>query len=403
MIPSGDRGARDKPSFAQQSRHHHKKKLAVLARLCFLSKKTHLWGCARNKLAGSTKEFRWGIWGTGDISWKFAVGLRQMSFASPAWVLSREQARASEFAKRIGAENGFADPARAFEAGADAVYIGTPAHLHAEHAVRALEAGLPVLVEKPFATTLKDATLIAAAAQRSGKFAMEAMWTRFQPAIGAVRRLLSEGAVGTPRLMRAEFCVATLPSGSSHHPEGGGALRQRGVYALSLASHLFGFPEESSAVVRRAPSGVDEDVMVQLRHPEGTLTQFSASLSTTASNTLEILGDRGALRFDGPIWRPFGLRLVSFAPRRRGEGGGRLAAFRESALGQSMHRTLMPLMARRGRRIPSPPIGNGYGHQADEVMARILAGELESLLMPISESVALTALMEELLDKGRQG
>lgn len=326
-----------------------------------------------------------------------------MSFAAPAWVLSRDESRASEFAAQIGAEQGFSDPATAFAAGADAVYIATPAHCHAEHALCALEAGLPVLIEKPLAANSEDAKRIAAAARDSGTFAMEAMWTRFQPAIGKARQLLSEGTIGTPRLLRAEFCIATLPGGSLHHPAGGGALRQRGIYALSLASHLLGFPEDAAAVLRRAPSGVDEDVMVQLRHPGGALSQISASLSTTAPNTLEILGDRGALRFDGRIWRPSGLRLASFAPRKNGDGGGRFGTFRESALGQSMQRVLMPLIARRGLRIPSPPVGSGYGHQAKEVMVRILAGQVESPLMPLDESVALTGLMDELLEQGRHG
>lgn len=357
-------------------------------------------GYVKKTAADTGKTFRWGIWGTSDVSRKFALGLGQVPSATPVWVLSRDQSRASDLAVRVGAKDGFADPATAFAVGAEAVYIATPAQFHAEHAVRALEAGLPVLIEKPFAANAKDAKRIAAAARDSGKFAMEAMWTRFQPAIRKARQLLSEGAIGTPRLLRGEFCIASRPSGSLHHPEGGGALRQRGIYALSLAAHLLGFPEEASAMLRRAPSGVDEDVVVQLRHPAGTLSQIRASLSTTAPNTLEILGDRGALRFEGQIWRPSALRLVSYAPRNDGSGSGRLADFRESALGQSMQRVLVPLMARGGRRIPAPPVGNGYGHQAQEVMARILAGDHESPLMPLSESVALIALMDRLLAEG---
>lgn len=355
----------------------------------------------KTKAACQAIDFRWGIWGTGDISRKFALGLGHVTSASPAWVLSRDQARACDFAARIGAGNGFSDPMKAFSAGVDAVYIATPAQCHAAHAVRALEAGLPVLIEKPFAANAKDAELIAAAARDTGKFVMEAMWTRFQPAIGKARQLLSEGAIGTPRLLRGEFCVASLPGGSSHHPDGGGALRQRGIYALSLAAHLLGFPEDASAMFRRAPSGVDEDIVVQLLHPEGALSQIRASLSTTASNTLEILGDRGALSFEGRIWRPSALRLASYAPRGGRDGSGRLADFRESALGQSMQRLLMPLLARGGRRISIPPVGSGYGHQVEEAMARIRAGDTQSPLMPISESVALTALVDRLLAEGQ--
>lgn len=302
--------------------------------------------------ADIARSFRWGIWGTGDVSRKFALGLRQISSATPAWVLSRDQSRASDLAARLCARDGFADPATAFAAGADAVYIATPAQFHADHAVRALAAGLPVLVEKPFAANASDARRIVVAARESGQFAMEALWTRFLPAIRKARLLLSEGAIGTPRLLRGEFCIATAPGGSLYHPEGGGALRQRGIYALSPAAHLLGFPEEASAMLSRAPSGVDQDVVVQLRHPAGALSQIRASLRTTADNMLEILGDRGALRFEGRIWRPAALRLVSYTPRAY--TSSRLADFRESALGQAMQRVVAPFMAGGGRRAADP-------------------------------------------------
>lgn len=345
------------------------------------------------------KNFRWGIWGTGGVARKFALGLRSVEGATLAWTLSRDQARAEAFAKRAGAEAAFSDPSKAFAAGADAVYIATPAKLHAEHAVAALSAGLPVLVEKPFAASGEDARRIAEAARKHKKYAMEAMWTRFQPALAEARRLLAEGAVGTPRLLRGEVCIASRPGGSLFDPEGGGALRQRGVYPLSLAAHLLGFPEEAQAMLRRGPSGVDEDATVQLRHPGGALSQIRASLTASAPNGLEILGDRGALRFEGRIWRPSGLRLKRCEARAEG-GGGRLDAFRETPLGQRLQRLAMPLLDRPGKRLSAPARGNAYGHQAEEVMARVRAGDLESPLMPLSESVALAELMDRLLAEG---
>lgn len=347
------------------------------------------------------KNFRWGIWGTGGVAGKFALGLRSVEGADLAWVLSRDQDRADAFAKRRGAAAGFSDPAEAFAADADAVYIATPAKRHADHAAAALEAGLSVLVEKPFAASGPDARRIAEAAAAAKRFAMEAMWTRFQPALAEARKRLAEGAIGTPRLLRGEVCIASLPGGSLHDPEGGGALRQRGIYPLSLAAHLLGFPEEASAMLRRGPSGVDEEATVQLRHPGGAISQIRASLTASAPNGLEILGDKGALRFEGRIWRPSGLRVITYEARAEGERVGRLAEFRETPLGQRLQRLAMPLLDRGGTRIAAPARGNAYGHQAEEVMARIRAGELESPLMPLSESVALTELMDRLLAEGR--
>jgi predicted dehydrogenase len=344
-------------------------------------------------------DFRWGIWGTGDISRKFALGLQTVAGARAAWVLSRDQARADALAAQIGAPRGYAELAQAIAAGVDAIYIATPAQFHADHAVAALNAGVPVLVEKPFAADGAGARRIVAAAQGSQTFAVEAMWTRFQPALAKASALLAEGAIGTPRLLRGEVCIASAPGGSLYDPAGGGALRQRGVYPLSLAAALLGFPEEASALIRRGDSGVDEEVIAHLRHPGGALSQIRASLTANAPNTLEILGDRGAVRFEGRIWRPSALHLTRYAPRvSAGGGGGRLANLRETALGQRVQRLLMPMMDRRGRTtIAVSAKGNGYGHQAEEAMAHIAAGAIESPIMPHAESIALAELMDRLL------
>lgn len=343
------------------------------------------------------KIFKWGIWGTGDVARKFALGLKSVDGATAAWVLSRDQARAEDLARNVGAAQGHTTLADAGPA--DAVYIATSADLHADHAVAALEAGLPVLVEKPFATKEVDARRIVDTAQAANLFTMEAMWTRFQPAIAKAAALIENGAIGTPRLLRGEVCIASKPGGSHYCPDGGGALLQRGIYPLSLATHFLGVPEEAQALLTRGYTDVDEDITVQLRHPGGALSQIRASLTTNATNTLEILGDRGALRFEGRIWRPSALRVSSYAPRHEGGGnGGRLANLRETAAGQSLQRLLLPLLDRRGSHVVRVPVtGNGYGHQAEAMMAGVASGALESPVMPLAESVALTALMERLL------
>ncbi len=344
--------------------------------------------------------FRWGIWGTGDVARKFALGLNSVEGASLAWTLSRDQSRADAFAQRIGAPVGFSSFEEAAAAGADAVYIATPAHVHADNAAAALEAGIPVLVEKPFASSFADAKRIVDAAKERNVFAMEAMWTRFQPNVIEAARLIASGAIGTPRLLRGEVCIAAKPGGSLYDPNGGGALRQRGIYPLSLAAHLLGFPDKSSAIIRRGQSGADEEAAVQLRHPGGAISQIRASLTTTAPNSLEILGDKGSLRFEGRIWRPSALHLKQYQPRGADGSPGKLADLRETGLGQTAQRILMPLMDRKGRRrISVASRGNGYGYQAEEVMNRIAAGELESPRMPLSESLALTELMDRLVDE----
>src|SRR5262245_7638419 len=96
--------------------------------------------------------FRWGIFGTGAISTKFVAGLAAARDTEVAFIASRTQAKAQHFASSLGiprAIGGYAEAAAA--GGVDAVYIATPPSEHAAHALLCIEAGIPVLVEKPFA------------------------------------------------------------------------------------------------------------------------------------------------------------------------------------------------------------------------------------------------------------
>jgi len=343
--------------------------------------------------------FRWGIFGTGEVARKFALGLRSVPGAEAAWIASREEGRAAALARRVGVGRGIGGYEAAAREGADAIYIATPAALHAEHALACLAARTPVLVEKPFAADAASARRIAEAARAAGVFCMEAMWTRFLPALEAARAALAAGEIGTPRLLTAEFCIASARAGAPglfDPAPGAGALFQRGVYPFSLAVHLLGWPERVEGVARLGENGIDEECALTLVHPGGALSQLRASLTATGTNGLEILGDAGALAFAGPIWRPFGIRLRRFAPRGGGGGGGKLADLRESGLAQRLQQRLSALRAPRWTLRRAPCDGNGYGHEAAELMARVRAGERESPLMPLDESVRVVAALDAL-------
>ena len=92
----------------------------------------------------------------------------------------------------------------------EAVYIATPHSFHAEQAVLALEAGRPVLVEKSFALNAGQARRVLERARALGLFAMEAMWTRFLPGQVLARTLISSGALGELRHVRAEHFQSLL-------------------------------------------------------------------------------------------------------------------------------------------------------------------------------------------------
>jgi predicted dehydrogenase len=79
---------------------------------------------------------------------------------------------------------------------ADAVLIASPSSLHTEHALQALEAGLAVMIEKPFASTVEEASHVIRRAAEVGKPVIVAEQFRFVPAERTVRKLVQDGLLG---------------------------------------------------------------------------------------------------------------------------------------------------------------------------------------------------------------
>ena len=133
----------------------------------------------------------------------------------------------------------------------------------------ALEAGKPVLVEKSFALNAAQARRVLERARALGLFAMEAMWTRFLPGQVLVRTLISSGALGELRHVRAEHFQSLLHVERLVRPElAGGALLDLGVYPFSFIHSLLGAPEAMEVVGRLAPQGVNLHEVVAMRYSD---------------------------------------------------------------------------------------------------------------------------------------
>src|SRR5690606_27391338 len=138
--------------------------------------------------------FGWGIVGTGNIARQFAADLAYAPGAGIAAVHSRVAEKAEEFRSAFGAGRGYTDfDALLADSAVDAVYLATPNALHAGQALRAIAAGKPVLVEKPLALSVAEVEEIEQAALAKGVFVMEAMWTRFLPAVERAKASIDAG------------------------------------------------------------------------------------------------------------------------------------------------------------------------------------------------------------------
>jgi len=340
----------------------------------------------RSEMSDGT--FNWGIVGTGGIARQFAADLRLIPDARLANVCSRDDDRAAAFAAEFGAERACADlEGLLADPILDAVYIATPNSVHADQAAMAIEAGKAVLVEKPLAISAAQARLIAAAAESRGVFVMEALWTRFLPAVRAAKRLIAEGRIGQVREIRAELAYRRTEAadGRLFRPDlGGGAALDLGVYPLSLAVHFLGRPKSVSGSSRFAASGVDVRTDFHLGF-DGAEAHLSCGFDRDGDNRFIVVGSAGALRLEAPFLKA--QRLTLFSP-----GSAKVAL---SGDGRSLLSRVAERLPRPGREIRSFSFdGVGLRFEAEEVMRAVRSGETQSAVMPLADSISVLEIID---------
>jgi predicted dehydrogenase len=311
---------------------------------------------------------RWGILGTGSIARQFVEGLGTLPDAEVVAVGSRSEATAESFARERGIPRRYASyEDLAADPDVDVVYVATPHPFHAANAELCLGAGKAVLCEKPFTVNAGEAERVVGLARERGLFLMEGMWTRFFPLMGELRRLLSEGAIGEPRMLTADFGFRDEfdPRSRKFDPDlGGGALLDVGVYCISLASHLFGAPSEVAGVGHLGETGVDEQAAAILRHEAGRLSVLSFATRTGTPQEATVMGTEGYVKIHSNWWRPKALTL-----HRPGE---------------------------EERLVEAPIDGNGFNYEAAEVMRCLREGRAESDVMPLDETLSVMRTMDEI-------
>lgn len=348
----------------------------------------------------------WAILGTGTIAARFAAALAHVPGATLAGVMSRDAARAGEFAAayaRIAKAPAPAAISRLNEVLADPaidiIYIATPNHLHAGQAIACLEAGKSVLVEKPLAMNGTEARAIAAAAARSGRFCMEAMWTLCLPALDKARALIAAGQIGDIRAISANLSYAHAydPADRFFNPDlGGGALLDLGVYPLAITLALMGQPREVRALIRRAANGVDLQSSMVLGF-DGAQAAISCGFATEGPNTMTITGDRGTLALQAPLLAPALVNLTPAPPLRPAGAGQRgigLHPMRDNGM-EAARQMLRPLKPGRTRLHPAPFRGNGLIHQIDHAMACLRDGRGQSPLVPLDLSIRVLDVIDQ--------
>ncbi|HTL08135.1 MAG TPA: Gfo/Idh/MocA family oxidoreductase [Chitinophagaceae bacterium] len=315
-----------------------------------------------------TKTYKWGIIGPGKIAQKFAAALSLVPGASLYAVASRDIEKAAAFAAKYKAPV-FYNTYEALAANPeiDAVYIATPHTFHHAHTLLCLRHKKAVLCEKPMSVSYESTLAMVNAARENKTFLMEAMWSRFLPIIEKTRQLVQEGAIGTLKYLRADFGFAAPynEAGRLYNLSlGGGSLLDVGVYPLFFALWLMGKPDSISSVAQLARTGADEIMTAVLKYSNGSVASIASSINTQLSITAELGGTEGAIFLDRPWYK-----------------GSQLQVRKNDAVTQ---------------RFSLPYGDNGFEFQVQEVHRCLGLGLTESDRLPLSFSLLLSSVMDEI-------
>jgi predicted dehydrogenase len=308
---------------------------------------------------------RWGIAATGGIAAAMCEALATLPDATITAVGSRTQQSADAFAARFGIPHAhgsyealFADP------DVDVVYVASPHSHHHQMTIAALEAGKHVLCEKAFAVNAREAREMVAAARRTGRFLMEAMWTWFIPAVVDIRQRVLDGEIGELRVVHADFAIPMFDPDGRHRrlDLAGGALLDIGIYPVTFARFLAGQPLAARALGTLGDSGIDATVGGVVEFERGVLGTFHTSFDMLSSLRATVFGTLGRIEVDPPFWHT--------------------AGFTVHVTGDAPVHVDMP--------------NAGLAHEAAHAMERIRGGHLESDVIPLDVSISTMELLDDL-------
>lgn len=264
------------------------------------------------------EKFRWGIIGTGYIAGNFAESMGCVANAEKVGVVGTSMQKSEAFASKFGFAKNYESAEEMFRSTAlDAVYIAVPNNLHYEYVMAALDAGINVLCEKPMPDNVKQLTEMIAKAKQKDLFLMEGLWTRCFPAIRKAKQWLDEGAIGKVIAVHAGFGLKALEEGwqpwKRNVQSSAGAIRDVGIYPLSIAFLAFGRPPEKCVSSYILEGGTDMHEEMMLQYDGGGSAFLSSSFFMTTEHHAMIYGERGAIRLGEKFWSPNHAELFKYS------------------------------------------------------------------------------------------
>ncbi len=252
-------------------------------------------------------KIKWGILSTATIAIEQVIpAIIESKLGEVYAIASRSKAKAKSTAENFNIPKFFDGYEKLLDDKiVDAVYIPLPNHLHVEWAIKSLEAGKHVLVEKPIGLSNNEAKKLLNESLKYPKLKiMEAFMYKYHPQWIKAKELINNGAIGKLKTIQSSFSFYDDDPDSivNNKKFGGGSLMDIGCYPISLSRFIFNSePEKVSGCIEYHPKfKIDSSATAILKFKEGTSLFFSSILLHEMQQA-KIFGTEGIIEFELPF------------------------------------------------------------------------------------------------------
>lgn len=245
------------------------------------------------------KNFGFVILGAGNIGNKFCHAVSLIDHCKVLAVASKSIDRARKFADNNGIKKFYDSYEEMLDREKpDCAYIAVTPNDHYRLTMMCLDRDIPVLCEKAMFQNSEEANEVFKRSREKNIFVMEALWSRFLPAVQKAKQWVSEGAIGRTELV--QFSIGFIaPKGNDnryYNPElGGGVAKDITVYAYQLTTYIINERiKKMTAAASWSASGVDitNHVSIQFEH---TLADLMSSFVSRMEERMVIYGTEGKI------------------------------------------------------------------------------------------------------------
>jgi predicted dehydrogenase len=259
---------------------------------------------------------RIGTVGTGAIVEEFIAAVGKVDQMECAAVYSRKEETAARLSEKYKIKQQYTDyEALLMNDNVDSIYIALPNSLHFEYAFKALKKGKHVICEKPFTSTVKEASTLITYAKEKKLFLFEAIKTLHLLNYQVIKENLKE--IGEVRFVQCNF--SRYSSRYRDFLEGkesnvfnplfsGGALADINVYNLHFVTGLFGKAKEIKYIANKAANGIDTSGVAILEY-DGFLCECVGAKDSTSPCFAIIQGTKGYLKVNSSTSQCLSLEL----------------------------------------------------------------------------------------------